>query len=155
MAAWTSVANAQAYYLYIGTTVGANNLVNSGETPLTTWPVCDVPTGQVLYARIQTKINNVWYSGTDILFTASNSPPCKATMTQPAGLTPQPTGGSPTVNLTSGFAWTTVPNASVYYLYVGTTVGATDLVNTGEITQTSYLAIDLPLGPTLYVRLWT
>jgi YD repeat-containing protein len=155
MAAWTSVANAQAYYLYIGTTVGANNLVNSGETPLTTWPVCDVPTGQVLYARIQTKINNVWYSGTDILFTASNSPPCKATMTQPAGLTPQPTGGSPTVNLTSGFAWTTVPNASVYYLYVGTTVGATDLVNTGEITQTSYLAIDLPLGQTLYVRLWT
>jgi hypothetical protein len=28
---WTAVANAQAYYLYLGSTFGARNLVNTGE----------------------------------------------------------------------------------------------------------------------------
>jgi RHS repeat-associated protein len=155
MIAWTTITGAQAYYLYVGTTVGANNLVNSGEMLRTNWPVCDVPTGQVLYARINTKINNIWYNSA-ITFTATSSPPCKATIAQPAGLTPQPTSGVPAVDLTLGFAFTTVPNATAYYLYVGNAVGGTDLANSGEIAPTSYLAIDLPTdGRTLYVRLWT
>jgi RHS repeat-associated protein len=155
MVAWTSVPNVQAYYLYVGTTAGAQDLVNSGEMLRTNWPVCDVPTGQVLYARINTKINNVW-SNSAISFTATGSPPCKARITQPAGLTPQPTSALPAVDLTSGLTWTSVPNATAYYLYVGNAVGGTDLANSGEIAQTSYLAIDLPIdGRTLYVRLWT
>src|SRR5437867_3158092 len=128
---WTSVTGAQAYYLYVGTTSGANNLINTGEISRTDWPVCDVPTGQTLYARINTKINNTW-SYTDITFTAGTSPQCKATLQQP-------TAGATEADLRNGFQWTTAPNATVYYLYVGTSVGAKDVVNTGETTQTSYI----------------
>src|SRR5204863_8672322 len=109
-----------------------------------------------LYARIWTKINSVWYPGTDISFTARKSPPCRSTLSQPAGLTPQPTSALPTVDLTNGFAWNTVPNAEAYYVYVGSTVGTHDLADSGEMTQTSYVPFDLPVnGETLYVRFWT
>ena len=50
--------------------------------------------------------------------------------------------------------WTTVVNAQAYYLYVGSTIGAKDLVDTREIQQTSWLA-SLPGGQTVYARIWT
>src|SRR5436190_19275528 len=66
LATWTSVSNAQAYYLYVGTTPGAKDVQDSGETPRTEWPVCGAPTGRLLYARIWTKVNNVWSYSPDI-----------------------------------------------------------------------------------------
>src|SRR5512135_1131297 len=66
-----------------------------------------------------------------------------------------PIAGAVNADLTLPFQWTSVPNVQAYYLYVGTAIGAKDLVNTGEILQTSYLASSLPLGQTLYARLWT
>jgi hypothetical protein len=42
-----------------------------------------------------------------------------------------------------------------YYLYVGDTPGANNVINTGEITQTSYPMTGLPVGTTLYAKLWT
>ena len=44
--------------------------------------------------------------------------------------------------------WITIPNAEVYYLYVGSTRGAKDLVNSGEIHSTSFTAPALPGGRT-------
>src|SRR5437667_4501255 len=58
-------------------------------------------------------------------------------------------------DVTLPIQWTSVANAQGYYLYVGSTPGAKDLVNTGTIQQTSYLAPTLPSGVTLYARLWT
>jgi YD repeat-containing protein len=148
LATWTSAANAQAYYLYVGTTPGAKDVQDSGETSRTDWPICGAPTGRLLYARIWTKVNSVWSYSPDISFTAATSPPCTAVLTQPAS-------GSGTVDLTSGFAWSSVTNATAYYLYVGTSVGSKNLTDSFEITGTSYVAYDLPAGPILYVRLWT
>ena len=51
--------------------------------------------------------------------------------------------------------WKSVPNAQAYYLCVGSTVGAKDLIDTGEVQQTFYLARGLPFGQTMFVRLWT
>ena len=34
---WTSVSDEQAYYLYVGTTLGGKDVVNSGETQQTSW----------------------------------------------------------------------------------------------------------------------
>jgi hypothetical protein len=71
---WTTVPNVQAYYLYVGTTLGAKDLVKTGETWRMDWPACDMPLGQLLYARIWTKINGVWSYGSDISFTATALP---------------------------------------------------------------------------------
>src|SRR5437870_3641772 len=66
-----------------------------------------------------------------------------------------PPNGAVNVDFTQPFQWSTVPNAQAYYLYVGTTPGAKDLVNTGEVQQTSKAAPVLPSGRTLYIRLFT
>src|SRR5438067_10965459 len=66
-----------------------------------------------------------------------------------------PGSGAANADLTQPMEWTSAPDAQAYYVYVGTTVGAKDLVNTGELQSTSYQALNLPLDQTLYVRLWT
>ncbi len=142
--AWTAVPNVQAYYLYVGTTVGANNIVNTGETLNTSWMATALPAQQTLYARMWAKVGNVWRY-TDSTFT---------TRSVIASLT-SPTDGQSNVGLTTTFTWNTIANADRYYLYVGTTAGATDIVNSGEITATQYVRQNLPENRTFYVRLWT
>jgi uncharacterized repeat protein (TIGR03803 family) len=67
-----------------------------------------------------------------------------------------PVNHATNVDLTRPFTWTSVAGAQAYYLYVGTSAGAKDLVNTGEIQQTSYrVPLTLATGATLYARLWT
>jgi hypothetical protein len=124
---WTSVANVQTYYLYIGTTVGAKDLINTGETLQTSRSISSLPRGQLVYVRLWTKAGNVWRY-VDSTFT---TPPLIATLTAPAV-------GATNVDLTRPFTWAAVPGAQVYYLYVGNTLGAHDVVNSGELQQTSY-----------------
>src|SRR5206468_708945 len=59
-------------------------------------------------------------------------------------------------NLALPIQWTSVPGAQAYYLYIGSTSGAKDLVNSGEIQQTSYVvSAPMPATQTVYVRVWT
>ena len=139
---WTSVPNVQAYYLYVGTTVGAKDLVNTGEMLQTTYRAT-LPGGQLVYARLWAKVGGVWR------YTDSSFTPAVVTAT----LT-YPVTGASNVDLSLPLQWTSVPNVQVYYLYVGTTVGAKNLVNTGEMLQTAYRAT-LPGGQLVYARLWT
>jgi hypothetical protein len=138
---WTTVPGAQAYYLYVGTSVGAKDLVNTGETQLTSL-LTHLSVNQTLYARIWTKRGDKW-GYTDSTFSSVAS-----ALTYPRNL-------STTANSARPFQWSPVPNASAYYLYVGTTRGAKDLVNTGEIHTTSFQSNALPAGQILYARLWT
>jgi hypothetical protein len=163
---WTAIADAQAYYLYIGTSLGATDLVNSGELQGTTYQAYGLPAGQLLYARLWTKKAGVWRS-TDITFTAaSGAPMLKATVIAPVN-------GATGVNPTSLIQWTGVPNAQKYYVYVGSTVGAKDLIDSEEIcdgctnstTATSWslanagkspaLGLGGKAGQKVYLRLWT
>jgi hypothetical protein len=141
---WTTVANVQAYYLYVGTTRGAKDLVNTGETQQTSYLAVNLPANQLLYARISTKVGGVWRY---IDSTFSAAPALKAQITFPAD--------GAVADLSQPIRWTTVADAQTYYLYVGTTPGAKDLVNTGETQQTSYLAVNLPASQTLYARMHT
>jgi Big-like domain-containing protein len=141
---WTSVLNVQAYYLYIGSKPGAKDLVNTGEIQATSYRVTKYLPPQTLYARIYAKVGGVWRY-TESSFTAV---PLAATITYPAN-------GATNVDLATAVQWTAVPNAQAYYLYVGSALGAKDLVNTGEIQQTFYRIASLPPGQIVYARLWT
>ena len=101
-----------------------------------------LPGGQTVYARIWVKVAGVWRY-TDSSFTTAAF---TATLTNPAN-------GATNVNTTLTVQWTTVLNAQAYYLYVGSTVGAKDLVDSREIQQTSRL-VTLPGGQTVYARIW-
>ena len=100
---WTTITGAQAYYLYVGTTLGAKDLINTGETQLTSWPASTLPAGITLYARIWTKLANVWRYN-DITFTASA---LRATMITPAS-------GAANVDPAGMLEWTSVPAAQKY-----------------------------------------
>ncbi len=142
---WTTVANAQAYYLYVGSTPGAADLVNTGEVQQTSFTATNLPFDQTLYARIWTKVAGVWRS---VDSTFKQPAPVIAALTYPVN-------GAAGVDITQPIRWTAAPNAQAYYLYIGSTAGAKDLLDTGEIQQTSLLATSLPFGSTLHVRLWT
>src|SRR5438128_1875343 len=51
-----------------------------------------------------------------------------------------PANGAVNADMTQPFQWTSVVNVQSYYLYVGTTAGAKNLVDTGGLQTTSYQA---------------
>jgi endoglucanase len=147
---WSTVAAAQGYYLMIGTSLGADDLLNSGglaatqssyETPL-------LPTGKTLYARIYTELAGAYTRYEDVTFTAA--PGGEAVLRSP-------TAGQTLVGATQPFAWTAVAAAQGYYLTIGTTLGGSDLLNSGVLaaSQSSYNPLTLPAGKPLYARIYT
>src|SRR5207249_10122075 len=110
-------------YLYIVSTPGAQDLVNTGEMQQTAYVVrIDLPINQTLYARLWTRAGGVWRF-TDRPFAAM---PAIARFIYPSS-------GATAVDPTKPLTWTTVPTAQAYYLYVGSTLGGKDLVNSGEL----------------------
>src|SRR2546426_10587968 len=70
---WTAVADAQAYYLYVGSSMGAKDVYDSGHTLNTNGKVPGLRTGQKYYVRLWTEKASVWsyvdstfYTGTGI-----------------------------------------------------------------------------------------
>jgi hypothetical protein len=139
---WTSITGAQAYYLYLGTEPGAKNLIDSGETLDTQWPTPPLPAARELYSKMFTKLVSGWRSR-ELAFNLNGAALIK------------PAAGSLASYTSQMFTWTHISNAEVYYLYIGSMPGAKDVVDTGEITATSYTVAGLPRNRTLYVTLWT
>lgn len=146
---WAGVPNAQAYYLYVGSTRGARDLLNSGEIQATSYPAPGLPAGPVLWARLWTKAGNVWrYADTSFTVNPAAAGMAAASFTYPGD-------GASDVDPYRPLRWTTIPNAEVYYLYVGTAPGLYDVIDSKEIRQASYSAMSLPANRTLYARLYT
>jgi hypothetical protein len=145
---WTGVTGAQAYYLWVGTSPGVEDVVNSRGLPAssTSYTPKSLPFGQTLYATIWTELAGHWYPNSSTFTTA----PQIATLIAP-------TNGANGVDPDCVFRWTSVPGAQGYYLYVGTSPGAKDVVNTGGLLNTlnSWPGIEIPPGQTLYVTIWT
>lgn len=59
---WHVAANAQAYYLYVGSRPGDKDIVDTGELQGTSYTVHGLPSGRTLYAAIWRKIGSRWYS---------------------------------------------------------------------------------------------
>src|SRR5207302_10744564 len=107
---WSSVPGAQSYYLYVGTTQGAKDLVDSYGLLTTSYQVPPLPIGQTVWARIWTDVSGVW-TYQDISFTTGAL--SRAYFSYPAN-------GAQNVDPTVPFSWYAVPNAQAYTLFVGT-----------------------------------
>ena len=140
---WTTVAGAQAYVLWIGTSLGANNLVATPEIAQTSYLATGLPSGQTLYARIRVQVGGVW-RWTDSTFGAATQVPA---LTFPAN-------GAANADLSQPVQWTTVVGAQAYQLYLGSTVGAKDILDSRQTQATSFLARNVPPNRTLYARVW-
>jgi hypothetical protein len=140
--AWTSVANAQAYYLYVGTVAGAKDLVNTGEIQTTSAMAANLPSDQTVHARLWTKVGGIWRHAD-----SSFSVHPLATLLYP------PDGGA-SIDQSRPASWTSVSGAQAYYLYIGLTPGARDVLDSRETSLTSFPITGLPSARPLFARLW-
>jgi hypothetical protein len=143
---WTS--GAYQYYLYVGSSQGASDYYNSGYIPgsTTSRTVSGLPTdGSTIHVRFwyQDTSSSGW-AYTDYTYTAYSG--YRITSPTPGSTL---TGSSMTLQWTSG--------AYRYYLYVGSSQGASDYYNSGYIpgSTTSRTVSGLPTdGSTIHVRFW-
>jgi hypothetical protein len=129
----------------VGRTPGAKDVVNSGETKLTSFSIVGLPAGQTLHARLWTRLENGIWGYRDSSFSAG-------------ALAPQfvsPSSGSVGVDVSQTFEWTPPASAEAHWLLVGSSPGADDVVNSGQIGTTTYNAGELPSRRTLYARVWS
>src|SRR6266566_5183473 len=145
---WNSVSNAQAYYLYIGTSVGSQNVYGSGAITATSVTPSNLALNTLYDARMWTEKSNIW-SYVDSTFTTGSS----GTITA-AQLT-SPAHGATNVDPLAPFTWTTVANAQSYTLWVGTSAGSSNVYNSGPLTVTSQTVPGLQSNTKYYARLFT
>ena len=148
---WTANgAPVMEWWIYLGTTQGANDLHNSGSlgTSLST-SVSGLPTnGSTVFARLWYRLASGWQQ-IDVQYTAPN----QAGEPMLTGPVPSSTLSGSSVN----FQWTAngAP-VSEWWLYLGSTEGARDLHNSGSLdTNLSTTVSGLPtMGSAIFARLW-
>jgi hypothetical protein len=141
---WNGVVNAQVYYLYIGTTVGAKDVWSSGAVTVTSVTASGITAGKLYYARMWTEKNNAWFS-VDTSFTTGFG---TAHLTTPAN-------GATNVDPYLTANWTTVANAQSYAINVGSAPGGSDVYSSGPLTTTSQFIPGLQQNTTYSLRLFT
>ena len=146
---WDAVADADGYYLSIGTTSGGTDIVNTESVTGTSYTLAsDLPETTIIYVSV-TPYNSVGNATgcSEISFTTETLPTAPNCTTINV-----PTNGEIDVSVSTGISWDAVADADGYYLSIGTTSGGTDIVNTESVTGTSYtLASDLPETTIIYV----
>jgi hypothetical protein len=144
--AWTAGSGVTQYFLYLGSSVGANDLFSSTESTNLSQTVSGLPTdGRTIYVRLWSFIG-VWQFND---YTVTAAGPQKAQLTTPAP-------GSTLTASSVTFHWTAGIGVSQYFLYLGTAVGANNIFSGGAGTSLVQSVSGLPTdGSTIYVRLWS
>ena len=138
-----------SWWLYIGSNVGARDLFNSGKLGTKTSVLLPhLPTdGRTLYVRLWYRMNGFWEFA-DHEYKAAT--PARPIMTSPAADSILKRGAVQ-------FNWTANGQpVTIWWLYIGSTVGARDLFNSGDLgSKTMRMVPNLPTdGRRLYARLW-
>jgi hypothetical protein len=149
---WTdNGAGVTDWWLYLGTSQGASDLLESGDlSGGTTVSVSGLPTdGQTIYVRLWYRtLGRPWHFR-DCTVTAATLPPPALT---------SPSCGSSLTSTSAIFSWADNGTAvKAWWLYVGTSRGGRDLLDSGLLTAAALtLSVSgLPDdGRTVYVRLW-
>lgn len=139
---WSNDPQALDYRLYVGTTAGANDIYDSGVT-LDTSRLVSLSAAGTYYIRLFTERANGWRY-VNISFTLGDFIAHLTTPTNQGVADPL-----------APFTWAPVPSTTAYYLYVGTTVGANDIFNSGQVTVNSLYVPNLVPGTNYYARLFT
>jgi len=138
---WSAVEDADGYFITIGSFFGGNDVEN--ETDLgnvTTYqPAMGWAGSQTYFVTLNPY--NATGSALDcevISFTTETTlelPNCT--------IVNNPTNGSEDVTITSGISWLPIDNADGYYISIGTSPGATDILNNADVGSTiPYVPID-------------
>lgn len=150
---WNGIIGAPGYLISIGTTPGGTDIVNErGVGNATSYqPPLGLPENTNIYVTI-----------TIFFFNAENTV-CSTEMfrtedvTQPPNCTSPrfPIDGSMNVSVTTSIVWNHAPTATGYRISLGTTPGATDILNNENVVgAVSYQpTIDLPVDTEIFVTI--
>jgi|GEM_PF-5627458 len=150
---WDAGVGATLYQLYVGSSLGSATIGKfpAAHTTAQTVDVTGLPTdGSMVYVRLWSNPGGTW-AYKDYTYFGGNVTPVAAQM-----LTP--TVGSTLAGATQTFTWDAGVGASLYQLYVGTSLGNND-IGKFPAAHTTAQTVDvtgLPTnGSTVYVRLWS
>ena len=145
---WTSGTGVTEYYLSVGSFVGGSDIYgqNLGLNLSTT--ITNLPTnGMTLYIQLSWLTSAGWKS-----YAQTNTALGVAT---PVPKMISPAQGSKLTSSSATFQWSSGTGVTKYTLYVGSSLGMSDLNNQNAGLNLSATATNLPSdGRTLYVRLW-
>ena len=149
---WTAGSGATAYWLDVGSTAGGNQYDQSGNLGnVLTTTVNGLPEdGSTVYATLYSLVGGQWYGNT-YTYTAFNATSGLAQITSPAP-------GSLINGTSATFTWSSDPNATAYWLDIGSSAGGNQYEQSGNLgTQTSLTVNSLPGNgtTTLYVTLYS
>lgn len=146
---WSAVRNPQAYFLYVGTTLGGMDVYGTGETPATSTSIALNPS-TTYYLRIWTKRSDGIWVYTDSSFTTAAAGSLNGLST-----IVNPSNGSVVDDRSAvQISWNSVPNAVAYDMVIGTSPGAADWDSSGTTSNTTWKEYFFP-SSTYYVRIWT
>ncbi|UNY97931.1 BspA family leucine-rich repeat surface protein [Zhouia spongiae] len=146
---WDAVADADGYYITIGTNPGGTDIVNNEAVTATTYkPTINLPENSTVYVSLLPYgLGGLATGCGEISFTTEAVaviPDC-ATIISPAN-------GATDVSINTNITWDAVAHADGYYITIGTNPGGNDIVNNESVTTTSYsLADELPENTTIHV----
>jgi len=150
---WSSVDGSQGYQLQVGTSAGGSDVYDSGVVTATSMLVPKLPTSRTLYARVRaipvgwsTEVTDNFPRGSYVTFRADSNV-TGATFTSPSS-------GAP-MDADAPIAWQPDPLARSYRLTIGSTVGGSDLLDSGGILSPVRVVPGLPTGATVYATLYT
>ena len=153
---WSAGSGALEYFLYAGSSQGANNYYGASQGTSLSRSLSGLPTnGSSVYIRLWTRFSTGWQY-TDYSYTAATASSgggvslgSKASLISPA-----PGAYLPVWN--ASFSWAPASGGLEYFFYLGTSQGANNLYGQSQGLNTSLTFGQLPSssGP-VFVRLWT
>jgi hypothetical protein len=144
---WSAGTGVSQAWIWIGTTVGGQDLYVNGGAGVTTATAPLPANGDPVYVRLWSFINGAW-AHHDYTYTAG--------MIGVPVVMVTPTNGSTLPAGPVTFTWNAGTGVSEAWLWIGTTVGGQDLYVNGGAGMTTATAPGLPAnGATVYVRLWS
>lgn len=146
---WDAGVNVSEYFLYVGSSQGANDLYGASQGLSRSRTVSNLPTdGRLLYVRLWSLINGSWQYNDYSYRAYSNSTAVRAAITSPPN-------GSTLTSLSVTFYWNSGIGVSEYFLYVGTCSGCNNIYGQSQGTSLSRTVSGIPASGTVYVRLWS
>ena len=143
------------HWLYVGTSLGANNLHDSGSMGTGhSRTVSGLSTSGTIYVRWWSLSGSSWYK-TDQTYTMSVGSGGGGSGTFPPPIS-SPAPGSKLTSTSVTFTGSHSSQDSEHWLYVGTSVGGNNLHDSGSMgTGHSRTVSGLPTSGTIYVRWWS
>ena len=139
---WTPVPGATSYGVWIGSSPNTYDAFYYGTTG--TSASATLQPGRTYYVTLWTNNSGSWSNTTSTLQTTAT-----ASLLSPANGSANLDAGAPVA-----FTWTPISNVTWYELYLGSSEGARDYYDSGDIASTN-VSVTLKPNTTYYARLWT